>query len=205
MYSWVGLDALPSDPVPGAQNELFQIGIGQQIDENGNIPAPWGWYMWFINGVLVVANDVSITFEVGQQVCCMAEYILDAQYKAVGASLYIINIATGQYSNLAFPQYDNAKMPGRSAEWIIENPGGGYPNFSLAGFEQVDFTNASASGINTEPVDHHPVSGCPSDGALWQIIDTNGVAQTTCFTNPAGVSPELVVSSTQPPPRPPKR
>jgi Peptidase A4 family len=174
MYSWVGLDGWNED-------ELLQIGVAQFVEPDGSTPAPQAWYEWPAPAEKDDPNYVSWTpisnfpISLQQQVCGMVEYLQDAEGKNYAGSLQLINVATGVHTNLTLNPPPGVTMPGGTAEWVIEDPGGGYPNYTLAGFTPVTFSNATASG----PAG----TSTPADGGLWNIINTAGVTVTQVGIN----------------------
>jgi hypothetical protein len=72
-----------------------------------------------------------------------------------------------------------ASFNGSSAEWIMENPNGGWPTSSLAQFTQVFFNNAFATPPGCG------FAGLPGNGDTFDVF-SDGIQVTT--TSVAGTS-----------------
>jgi len=140
--TWVGLDGV----VPLGSNNCIQTGVAQQIKPDGTIEAPEPWYEWwmsnppsnappFVNITQISGLDV----KPGDTVSALVAF-------SGGAAGFVslFNESKNKYFSLVLPTPTGVNMPGSSAEWIAEVPGGGLPYYQLPAFTPVTFTGAIA-------------------------------------------------------------
>lgn len=166
MYAWVGLDGY-------GENELLQIGVSHFIDKDGRA-LYWGWYEWLPSGPQSISNW---SVKPGDMVCGFVEYLKDGAGKNVGGSITIVNLTTGEHFSLDLNPPAGVGMLGGSAEWIVEDPGSGYPDFSLAAFSPVSFTSCTCH-------DGSANTGVPGDGDVLNIANAKGTQVTNVTSNP---------------------
>jgi hypothetical protein len=167
MYAWVGLDGY-------GENELLQIGISHRVGADGQ-PEYWGWYEWVPKGPQTIDNW---SVKRGDIVCAMVEYLKDSAGHNNAGSVSLLNLTSGQHFSLTLSPPSGVTMPGASAEWIVEDPGSGYPDYSLALFTPMTFSNCSclsADGLKR---------GIPGDGDLENIVNSKGTQMTVVQSNP---------------------
>jgi Peptidase A4 family len=145
MSTWVGLDGYQ----PLNSNDILQIGIYQNIDTKGNASA-WAWYEWWLANppsnapVYVNAQPIPFsTFQVnpGDTLVACASYV-----SGTAGSVTLLNQSqsTANFFHKILAPPPTADFNGRSAEWILEVPGGGEGYYSLPAFSPLTFTGALA-------------------------------------------------------------
>lgn len=197
--SWIGLDG----SIASLSDDVVQAGVDQRVNAAGQ-PTYTAWFEWFVlppannppgtqldskgypvgwgvgkkNGKYTYIDQVSIpNFPVtaGQTVMCSVMYNGDNS----AADIWFANETTGQLVPITLVPPPTASFNGSSAEWIMENPNGGWPTSSLAQFTQVFFNNAFA----TPP--ECGFAGLPGNGDTFDVF-SNGIQVTT--TSVAGTS-----------------
>jgi hypothetical protein len=170
MYSWVGLDG-------AASAEVLQIGIDQRVHPDGSTEC-YPWYEWLAppspdNPAYVSYTRITnVDVHPGDVVWGYVAYIPAQGARKAAGYVELANHTTGQGFSLALVPPPLATMPGATLDWIVENPGGGYPGNALAMFTPVTFTQAFG-------VSHLGAIGHPSEGDIWNIVNTAGAAMTS--------------------------
>ena len=143
MYSWIGLDGAGTP-------ELLQIGIDQRVHPDGSVECN-PWFEWVAKADPNNPPYVSYTWidnvnvRPGDEVSCDVTYWVVAGIRAAGL-VEMWNKTTNQSFGLFLKPPPLAPMAGATAEWIVECPGKGYPDFALAQFSEVKFSKAKARG-----------------------------------------------------------
>jgi Peptidase A4 family len=193
--TWVGLDGYQ----PIGSNDILQVGIAQQIDTNNNVWA-WAWYEWWLEnppaGEPAYVNAQTVRhFKVapGDTIIAIASYV-----GSMAGQVTILNFTqwatrdnfvagTGNHFNKVLAPPSGADFNGASAEWIVEDPGGGesglfgQPAYSLAAFTPIAFTGALACN-------------CASDLASMNFADPSSATLENIET--AGSDPTTLTSTT---------
>jgi hypothetical protein len=177
-YSWVGLDG-------AGTNELLQVGIAQAAHPDGRT---WcmAWYEWVAPGSLDDPPYVSFTrihnFGVspGNRISAAVKYLPDANGQNSAGYLLLSNEETDTLFQIVLRPPPQVTMPGATLDWIVEDPGGGYPNFVLAGFSPVHFELAAGISRDNQSV------GYPAEGDRWNIVNTAGTTVTNVSTPDVG-------------------
>ena len=98
-----------------------------------------------------VNNTVIENFSVsaGDEISAFVQYALD--YSA--GTVVLANTTTGQHFGIVLASPAGAFLRGRSVDWIVELPGGGYRvgGNSLANFGTVNFAGALGCGARSWP------------------------------------------------------
>jgi hypothetical protein len=181
LSTWLGLDGY----VPNNSNDILQIGIAQQIDENNNATA-WVWYEWWLENPpegspsYVKAQSVeALNVAPGDTIFAIASYVSSTAGQVTLFNLSQLaadnfNLGPDNYVNKVLAPPPTADFNGSSAEWIAEDPGGGEPTYTLAGFNPINFTGALACN-------------CASDLSSMD------------WANPSSASPVEIESADSPP------
>jgi hypothetical protein len=173
LSTWLGLDGY----IPNNSNDILQVGITQQIDENNNAYA-WAWYEWWLEnppeGSPDYVNALTITgFNVspGDTILAFVSYVGTMAGQVVlwnlsqwAADNYVLG--ADNYFNKVLTPPPTADFNGTSAEWIAEDPGGGEPGYTLAGFTPINFTGGLACNCASDlsSMDWaNPASGVPQE------------------------------------------
>jgi len=171
LSTWLGLDGY----APNISNDVLQIGIAQQIDENNNAYA-WAWYEWwletppegspdYVNAQTVKSLKVApgdTIFAIVSYVNSMAGQVTLFNLSQLAADNY--TLGPDNHVNKVLAPPPTADFNGSSAEWIAEDPSGGEPAYTLAGFTPIDFTGALACNCASDlsSMDWaNPASGVP--------------------------------------------
>ncbi len=179
MSSWVGIDGV----VPAGSNNCIQTGVAQQIDPDGTIKAPQAWYEWWLanppnNAPPYVAVTYIPHFHVspGDTLSAFVAY-------AGGATglVSLFNETKNEYFSKILAPPPGVNMPGSSAEWIVEVPGGGLPYWQLPAFTPVTFTGAITCNCDnlSDPLFADPTSGYVVEIPTSSTNNTNLTSTTT--------------------------
>jgi hypothetical protein len=175
--SWIGIDGLFQD----TGNGLLQAGVEQTVDATGSGRPPYyAWFEWWVEspppGSPQYVNVTPITnfpVEPGQTVVVGVQYLGSPTFNA--GYITFGNVTTGKYiTPMTLAPPPTANLVGGCVEWIMEDPGGGYPGFALPKFTPVNFSNACGCSPNGPTTSPSEVLTNPQAGNILGI--TNGSA-----------------------------
>jgi hypothetical protein len=116
-------------------------------------------------------------------VTASVEYLLDGAGNPYAGNIAIANTTNGQHFGICLEPPPNTSMPGTMCEWVIEDPGGGYPNYSLALFTPTTFTSATCTSFDGA------TTGVVGDSQeLVDIINAAGTKLTVIKSTPGSDS-----------------
>lgn len=163
MYSWVGLDGW-------GENELLQTGIAQCVKADGTTTIS-GWYEWVPDGPQFISSDDWPVAE-HDLVCAMVEYVKGPEGTNVSGTITLANLTSSKYYTKNLDAPTGVTMPGQTAEWVVEDPGGGYDStYSLALFTPLTFTSASCESSDGS-------TDVPGDATIENITNAAGTQMT---------------------------
>jgi hypothetical protein len=172
MSTWVGLGGWR---YTGSDNVL-QIGIKQftgKVDGKSQPSIAYAWYQWWWLDAPggkdpPYGEEVQISsFDVqpGDQVTAAVHYS-----GGKSGQVELMNWRTNKKYTKLVAKPKNATLPGNSAEWIVEDPGGTSGYAALAKWwPAVVFTNAFAGNLDVSP----PLLTDPSLGTVENILSSS--------------------------------
>ncbi len=178
MSTWVGLDGY----APIGSNDILQIGIDQNIDQNGNASA-WAWYEWwlanppsnaptYVNAQPIPTSTLSVS--PGDTIIACVTYVSGS---AGQVTLMNTSHPTSNFFHKVLVPPPGADFNGQSAEWILEVPGGGEGYYSLPAFTPLTFSGAVACNCSSDLSSATFTN--PSDATLLNLQTTSGVPLTS--------------------------
>ena len=156
--TWIGIDGFFSSDLT-LSTDVLQAGVQHYVKLSGEAVYV-AWYEWYVPthvpgepGYVNPTNIVNFLVRPGDAVYCNVSYV-NHQYGSISFG----NVTTGQWFSITLQPPVNASFNGKSIEWILEAPSGGWPQGAVVpDFTEVTFTNALGCGGGVDPVD--PLSG----------------------------------------------
>lgn len=185
MSSWVGLGGW----IPTGSNNVLQIGITQTVSTDNKHHA-WLWYEWWYeyapsnkppygNSQAVYSFDV----KPGDTVSAAVTY-----FGGKSGQVRMINGRTAKEFTKVVAMPKGANLLGNSAEWIVEVPNGGEPDYALANFTSLTFPYTLANNCESST----PAWAGPSSATLVNMQFSG--KDTTPLTSTSLVPAELTIT-----------
>jgi Peptidase A4 family len=150
--TWIGFDGQRRY----YSSTLPQIGTAQNIDPNSGVPTNsfFAWWQWWVRDVPAQALPMTLTsptIHAGDLIMCFMQVADDR----AGASFVITNLTTSRSVQFfqSAPLTDSGqpfKVPGATAEWVMERPAEGPMPLQLPDYGTVDFHDCGAMAINMD-------------------------------------------------------
>jgi hypothetical protein len=152
--TWIGIDGYST-----SSTDVLQAGVQHYVTLDGTAHYV-AWYEWYVpiddpgKDYVHQKNITNFAVQPGDTVYCSVQYVNHKQ----NGYLVFNNVTTGQYFAILLEPPQGASFNGASMEWILEAPGGGWPDGGVL----PDFGS---------PVTFTQALGCGS--AVGDVVDPN--------------------------------